>query len=256
MTVSEQTMVVILAAGFGSRLKSETSPPKPLLKISGRPLILRVLDRFYEAGLREAVIVLGYRAEEVRAGIEKDAPPMNVHFVVNPKYELSNGLSVLAARPVVVGRPFFISMADHIFDVELIEGLWSAQLPPDGLVLAVDRKLSEIYDMDDATKVRTENGRILEIQKNLEVFDAVDTGLFFCTKALFDAIERKSNATLGGDCSLSDGVKKLAETGRALVHDVGRGRWQDVDTPGMARHAEKMFRDKIPSQAGEGRRKE
>jgi 1L-myo-inositol 1-phosphate cytidylyltransferase len=109
-------------------------------------------------------------------------------------------------------------------------------------VLAVDRKLDAIYDMDDATKVRTENGRIVEIHKNLERFDAVDTGLFSCSPALFDAIEAVSQSRADADCSLSDGVKALAARGLALVHDVGAGMWQDVDTPGSMAHAEKLFR--------------
>ena len=47
-------VVVVLAAGLGTRLKSEKGPPKPLVQLAGRPLALRVLDRFAEAGVREA----------------------------------------------------------------------------------------------------------------------------------------------------------------------------------------------------------
>lgn len=241
MTCSTPEVVVILAAGLGSRLRSDQGVPKPLRPVAGRALILTVLDRFYQAGVPEAVIVLGHRADEVRAGIERAGSPMSLEFVMNPRYEMSNGLSVLAARPAVRDRPFFLSMSDHIFEASLIEGLKAAALPEDGLVLAVDRKLDTIYDMDDATKVRTEDDRIVEIHKQLTSFDAVDTGLFSCSSALFDAIEAKSRSTEDGDCSLSDGVKTLAANGRAVVHDVEEGLWQDVDTPGSEEHAEKLF---------------
>jgi len=241
MMSKKPEVVLILAAGLGSRLKSDEGVPKPLRPVAGRALILRVLDRFLEAGVDEAVIVLGHRAHEVRAGIEEAGTEVRCIFAVNPRYKMSNGLSVLAAKPSIGDRPFFLSMSDHIFDASLIKGLASATLPDGGLVLAVDQKLDAIYDMDDATKVRTEGGRIVEINKSLEKFDAVDTGLFACSPALFDGIEAESNRREDRDCSLSDGVKALASQGLAVVHDVGEGLWQDVDTPGSAVHAEKLF---------------
>lgn len=234
-------VAVIIAAGTGSRLHSDAGPPKPLLPIKGRALILRVLDRFLEAGIREAIVVVGYRAEEVMAGVRAAALPMDVQFVTNPRYRMSNGLSVLSAREAVGARPFFLSMSDHIFDASIIAGLSRAALPENGLVLAVDRKLDQIYDEDDATKVRTENGKIVAIHKVLDSFDAVDVGLFACTPALFDKIAQAAATRDDGDCSLSDGVFALCQEGRALVHDIGDGRWQDVDTPGAAEHAARHF---------------
>jgi len=230
-------VVVVIAAGLGTRLKSDQGPPKPLVPLGGRALALRVLDRFAEAGVREAVVVVGYRADEVRAGIEGGVPAIPVAFVENPRFRMSNGLSVLAASDAVGARPFFLSMSDHVFEPSLIRGLGSATLPEDGLVLAVDRKLDRIFDEDDATKVRTEGGRIVEIHKNLKAFDAVDTGLFACTPALFAAIRTAAATRADGDCSLSDGVKALAAGGKALVHDIGDGWWQDVDTPEAMAHA-------------------
>jgi 1L-myo-inositol 1-phosphate cytidylyltransferase len=241
MKNEQPSIVVIIAAGMGSRLTSEDTLPKPLMQVNGRALILRVLDRFAEAGITDAVVVTGHRADEIQAGIRGENPTSHIEFVYNPRYQMSNGLSVLAAREVVGNRNFFLSMADHIFESSLIAGLKSAPLPQDGLVLAVDRKLDAIYDEDDATKVKTREGKILEIHKELAEFDAVDTGLFSCTPALFDRIEDAARNRADGDCSLSDGVKAMSLSGTALVHDIGPGKWQDVDTPGAVIHAAKLF---------------
>jgi choline kinase len=241
MTHTQPEILVILAAGLGSRLQSDGGLPKPLLPVAGRALILRVLDRFHEAGIDEAVIVLGHRADEIRDATAASTPMAKTHFVVNERYRMANGLSVLAAKEKVGRRSFFLSMSDHIFETELIASLAGAPLPENGLLLAVDRKLSTIYDMDDATKVRTEDGRIVEISKNLENFDAVDSGLFSCTPALMDAIQQFSDSREDGDCSLSEGVWTLAQKGLARVHDIGEALWQDVDTPECALHAEKLF---------------
>jgi len=235
------SVVVVLAAGLGSRLGSQNSVPKPLRPVAGRPLILSVLDRFAECGVDEAVVVIGYRGEEVRRGIEAEAPAGRVTFVENPFFEKSNGLSILAAKEAVGQRNFFLSMADHIFDGNLVSGLARAPIPSGGAVLAVDRKLDSIYDMDDATKVLTDGRNILEINKNLLKFDAVDTGLFTCTPALFQILESVVSSRPDGDCSLSDGITALAAQKKAAVYDIGAGNWQDVDTPGAREHAESMF---------------
>lgn len=242
MKGQKPSIAVVLAAGLGARLGDERDVPKPLRAVAGRPLVVRVLERFAAAGAERAVVVVGHREAEVRAGIMAGRVPLPVEFVSNPRFRLSNGLSVLAARPAVGERPFFLSMSDHIFDPELIASLAAAELPAGGLVLAVDRKLDAIFDMDDATKVETDGDRIAAIGKQLADFDAVDTGLFACTPALFDAIAAIAAARPDGDCSLSDGVKALAARGLALVHDIGAGRWQDVDTPESFAHAEKLFR--------------
>ena len=57
---------VILSAGQGKRLLPLTlDAPKCLLDVNGRPIIYRQLDFLAEAGVEEAVCVLGYRAEKV-----------------------------------------------------------------------------------------------------------------------------------------------------------------------------------------------
>ena len=45
------------------------------------------------------------------------------------------------------------------------------------------------------------------IGKEIEVYDAIDTGMFLCSPTVFDDLERASK---DGNCSLSDGMRRLA----------------------------------------------
>jgi glucose-1-phosphate cytidylyltransferase len=55
--------VVLLAGGLGSRLSEETvSIPKPMVEISGRPIILHVMDIYSQWGHKDFIVACGYKS--------------------------------------------------------------------------------------------------------------------------------------------------------------------------------------------------
>lgn len=223
---------VILAAGRGSRLAptghSETFS-KPLIAVAGTTLLERTIASCRIAGARRILVVTGFRADRVAERAEAVSQG-DVEVVFNAAWERSNGLSLLACRRFV-SEPFALMMSDHLFDPSILADLMSLELLPGSVTLAVDRKIDSIFDLDDATKVWIEGGRIAEISKSLEHYNAVDCGLFACTPAIFEALGEVADAR--GDCSLSDGMTAIAERRRFLPFDIGGRWWQDVDTPEM-----------------------
>ena len=239
---------VVLAAGFGSRLVGTSSQTdlKPLTPVAGTPLILRTLESLRVAGCERVVIVLGHEPADVRDAVEAHyGGALEVAYALNKDFDRQNGLSVLAARPLVDG-PFLLTMADHVIGDELMEAARLHRPPPDGATLLVDYKLDAVFDMDDATKVLERNGRVEAIGKALETFNCVDTGVFVCTHGLMDALEVVLRRQ--GDAALSDGVRLLAAEGKMRTLDIGEGFWQDVDTPEMLAHAEMSL--KMASHVG------
>ena len=233
-------LALILAAGNGSRLATASGPlPKPLVELHGRPLIEHILLGAREAGIERFVIVAGFRAEAIRSwAASQHFHGIEIEVVENPQYKnKANGVSVLQARHAIA-EPFLLLMTDHIFEPETAAALLRQPLEPDGAILAVDRKLECIFDMDDATKVLRNRQYILEIGKQLPRYDAVDTGMFLCSPAVFSVLDR---ATVNGDCSLSDGMRLMAQEGKLRAFDIGDASWQDVDTPEALAHAELIF---------------
>ncbi len=241
MNAQHIDQAVILAAGKGTRIRGERQPrPKPLVRVGGLTLLKRAILTAKKAGITRFVVVVGCDGDQVRAALDGDPDLDGVELVWadNPDYELSNGVSVLKAAPHIEGE-FFLMMADHVVDPAIYRVLQD-EPARGGLVLAVDRKLDTIFDMDDATKVVTDaRERIVRIGKQLETYDAVDTGVFRCDPALFDVLEQVYADR--GDTSLSDGVQALAAEKKARTADVGRAWWQDVDTPPTIDHAEKLL---------------
>jgi len=232
---------LIIAAGLGSRLRA-LAASKPLAEVNGRPLIEHVVRAGREAGLRDFVVVTGYEAEAVEAALADLGPRLGVavETVRNTEWERPNGLSVLAAAPMLDG-PFALLMSDHLFDPAILAALIAARRPDAALTLAVDEDLaSPTLDLDDATKIlRGPGGRIAAVGKALERYDCVDTGIFVATPALLDAIGEAIAA--GGAGSLSEGVQRLADQGRAFAAPIAGGWWIDVDDAAAHARAEAML---------------
>ena len=59
--------VVILAGGLGTRISEYTKTiPKPMIKVNGKPIILRIMNHFSKFGFNDFYIALGYKGEVVK----------------------------------------------------------------------------------------------------------------------------------------------------------------------------------------------
>lgn len=232
---------VILAAGFGSRLAgSDTDTDlKPLTCVNGMPLIYRTIRSLKIAGCSKVVIVLGFGFEEIKKDIlDSYTGDLPIEFAHNKQFDLSNGISVLAAEPFIEGN-FILTMADHILSDTMMKMAQKHTPEENGATLLVDYKVKNIFDMEDATKVYSQDGKIKSIGKQISDFNCIDTGVFVCTKSLLVEIRRVFEDK--GDASLSDGVQALALKGKMSTLNIGDAFWQDVDTPEMLEHAEEML---------------
>src|SRR6266481_1606810 len=229
---------LILAAGNGTRIKSISGDlPKPLVAFRGKPILEHVIDRARQAGIDDVVIVMGYRSDLIRRWLDGRCLGVSITLVDNPDYHKSNGISALKARGEI-HENFLLLMADHIFDPETARVLLKQSLMPGEVILAVDPNIDRIFDLDDATKVFRSGDRIVDIGKEIAHYDALDTGMFLCSPALFDHLEA---VTKDGNCSLSDGMRQLAGERRLRALEIGEAHWQDVDTPEALAHAEGVF---------------
>jgi choline kinase len=234
---------VILAAGKGTRLRqSEDDLPKPLQVVGGTALIKRTITSLATAGVRRVVVVTGFKADLVRDAVAGDASyrqrGIEIEFAHNADFDKANGISVMVGG-AAIGGPFMLSMADHIYTPAIARLVGSQALDSADLYLATDPRIQDVLDIDDATKVKSLDGRIVEIGKQLTEYDRIDCGVFCVTPRLLEklAIVRAEK----GDCSLTEGVRLLAAEGRARVADIGAEKWQDVDTPADRAAAEAMF---------------
>ena len=237
--MSAVSEAVILIAGQGSRLRgADNNCLKPFVPVLGRPLMSYALQAVSCAGISIAHFVVGYESERVIAKTKQLIPPhITASFIVNRDWQKQNGISLLAAAGHVNG-PFLLTMGDHVFDDTIIDCLLD-NFEPGLLNIAVDRKIDSIVDLDDAMKVQMHGNKVTGIGKNLQSYDAIDTGLFVCPSEIFAYLEQAKSNNGGSDCSLANGVELMAADGKVRGIDIGAGRWHDIDTPPVLEHAEK-----------------
>lgn len=232
-------LCLIIAAGKGSRLSpSYGGTPKPLVKFQGIPLLEHVIRNAHTAGIDRFVIVLGYKADAIREWFaDSSVGDVAVTWVDNRDYNKKNGVSVLKAKNVI-HEPFLLLMADHVFKPETARALLSEPLRQDEVILAVDHNIEQIFDLDDATKVLRDGDHIVDIGKEIPRYDALDTGMFLCSPALFANLDA---SVTNGNCSLSDGMRRLCRTRGLRAFDIGDASWQDLDTPEAVAYADGIF---------------
>lgn len=88
-----ETVAVVLAAGMGTRMKSDL--PKVLVPVLGRPMIEYVLHALANAGIGRTIVVVGYRADDVR---ELLAGRRGIEFALQAE-RLGTGHAVKMAQP-------------------------------------------------------------------------------------------------------------------------------------------------------------
>src|SRR5579863_542974 len=101
---------VILAAGRGTRMGGLTAcAPKPMLSAGGPPILEILFERLMEAACAEALIVTGYRAEQIEEHFRSYRLPL--HFVRQPHPD-GTATAALLARDFVAGDDFLLTFGD------------------------------------------------------------------------------------------------------------------------------------------------
>jgi 1L-myo-inositol 1-phosphate cytidylyltransferase len=220
---------VIIAAGMGSRLWEETyNAPKTLLPFGDSTILATIMANLNSVGIADFVIVVGYQANYIEDYVNKNfAKKYNVELVVNHDWKKGNGISVLAAEPILKGESFILSMSDHIVSPDALKRIVDADTSRNSLL--VDPQVHRIFDIDDATKVLCDGNNIQDIGKTISSYNAIDCGVFKLTNRYFGKMEK---ALAINEESISAAIKQLiAEKDMQAVFMEPGDSWIDIDTP-------------------------
>ena len=98
MIATEEPIAVVMAAGKGTRMKSDL--PKVLVPLCGRPMVEYVLDAIQQAGISRVLLVVGYRSELVQETL-RHRPEITY---VEQTEQKGTGHAVAVCRPHLEGH--------------------------------------------------------------------------------------------------------------------------------------------------------
>lgn len=216
-TPTDAKAAVILAAGKGTRMKSEN--PKVATILAGKPLLVHVIEHLVSAGFRRLIFIVGYKQEVVRS-IVPDIDGVSAEFAVQEQ-QLGTGHAFLCSAdalsdysgpvlvasgdmPMVRSESFEKLLANHESAKNAVTVLSAQMDVPTGygrLVRDSDGRLTRIVEEKDA------DDDIRKIQE-------INTGTYiFQSPGIFDVLRRIGSNNAQNEYDLPDAVELYRNEG-------------------------------------------
>lgn len=220
--------IIILAAGKGSRISRYlNNKPKCTLPIQeGRPLIYDTLEKLYNKGIHDVVIVTGYQQKWIRETL-KD---FNVKYYYNPFYEVTNSLASLwfAKEEFLDNKDIIIMNADVYFEEVILDQLIDSNCSPLFLMDSTRKKEADY-------KFKCKNGLLIKYGKELELEDTdgeyIGMGKIkyehipLFVENIKSMIEEKCLY----NCWWEEAIYNLSTQNNIFVEDIQEAFWAEID---------------------------
>ncbi len=235
MDAKKEAVAVVLAAGKGTRMKTEL--PKVAVSLNGKPLLNHVIDHLREAGIEDVVVVVGYKKEDVQAlceGIPK------VRFA-EQKEQLGTAHAVLSSESLVQGHngPILVACGDvPMITGETFRSLISTHIQNGFSATLLSAKVGNPTGYGRI--VRNASGEVIAIVEEKDAdseqkkIDEINTGTYvFSSENLFDSLRKIGNSNAQGEYYLPDLVELYKKEGKKLGAVVlkNSGESQGVNSP-------------------------
>src|SRR6266705_1667949 len=229
--MTKNNKAVILAAGRGTRMRELTVDlPKPMIEVRSKPVLQHIVEGLRDAGIRDCLIVVGYRADVVR-DFFGDGSRYNVAIQYKTQtVQDGTGRVVDLARDFVRNRPFILAYGDILVDPANYEPL--VDLPDDvEAMLTVTR--GEDVSKGGAVFLNDEM-HLVDLREKPKPGEPTspwyNAGLYAFRPSIFHFIT-KLKPSPRGEYELTDAVRDLAYSSKKVKALKLTGAWADVRDP-------------------------
>jgi len=190
--------ILVLAGGFGSRLKSVVSNvPKPLAPVCGKPFLMHLIENLVLQGAKDFVLLLYYEAEQVQAMVSKfsgyfSENGVTIKSIVETQALGTGGSIVNAIQTLKIKDSFLVVNAD----TWLGDGLVQLNYSPLNSLAAI-----KVQDCSRYGALILEDGKVKNfLEKELSGNSGlINAGLYHLSPNLFEGFVGKGSFSLEGD---------------------------------------------------------
>jgi D-glycero-alpha-D-manno-heptose 1-phosphate guanylyltransferase len=206
--------ILVLAGGFGSRLKSVVSHvPKPLAPVCGKPFLIYLIEHLVSQGGREFVFLLHYEAVLVQSMLAdfsgcKTMDGVTIRSIVEG-IPLGTGGSIMnAINALKIDKSFLVVNAD----TWLGDGLKQLDLSPASSMAAIKVKDCSRYG---TLAVEERKVKVFLEKEPSSKSGLINAGLYHLSPTIFREFVGNDNFSLEDDV-----FPKLADNGNLFVTEI------------------------------------
>jgi len=211
--------VVIMAGGFGTRLKPLTNVlPKPLIPIGEKTMLEEIMDRFSIHGCSNFYISVNYKANLIEYYINNLQLPLNISFFKeNKPLGTAGSLSLLKEK---IKETFFVNNCDIIIDQDYAEIYKYHKEHKNQITIVAALKH---FLIPYGTVETSEGGELIEIKEKPDLNFWINTGMYILEPEVLQEIPEDDFF------HITHLIEKLKRKGKKVgVFPVSEGSWLDT----------------------------
>ncbi len=220
---------LVLAAGLGTRLRAKTGGvPKPLVRIRGYPIVVRQIRWLCSQNVRRVWVNVHYRAEEVRACIQREAPrDVDIRFHYEPTLLGTAGTTRAIFRAAPELDRLIVVYGDNLTQFDLRQLI--ARHLRDPLLVTValfDQRRHPHTGIAGGRAVADAQGFVVDFVEGSHDSSLVNAGVYVVERSLFDVVPDREPLDFGRDV-----FPWLLRSGYAVGAHIIDGYCLGLDTP-------------------------
>ena len=208
---------VILAAGEGQRLRPFTvNKPKAMLSIADKPILSYVIEALAENGVRNIILVVGYRKEQVLDWLNLEEPS-GVEITYATQDNQLGSAHALAQARTFVDNDFLVLAGDKLIEAATI-AKFVTMTPP-----AIMAKRGNTPNRYNTLSIERGGLRFINKTPKEPSSNLINTSVYAFNKDIFEFIEP--------ELDIPDVLNKMIGQGIPINVCETEGAWLDVIYP-------------------------
>ena len=223
-TTSNQHTVVVVAGGYGKRLRPITEIiPKALVPIQDKPILQIIIESFQKNFDTKFLFSLGYKSELIESYLSILNSRMNLKYKSYIEKKQLGTIGALSLMHKQLPENFFITNCDILINANYDEIFQFHLKNKASLTLIASQKLIQIpYGVCEFDK----KGKLKKFKEKPEFEQLINVGFYVANKNILNFLKNKRKLDIN---ELIDLLKKNNK--KIVVYPISESAWTDIGQP-------------------------